>query len=158
MSDDADADASDFLFDKGVSIEDKIESSETLKQLFAALNPAQITACIEMINGQTPTELVKKKYITTGDIGVIRFYLRQIEKYGRIIWRLNDYKSGESGVVYIANRDVWQVAVQHCKKKYYVGADADLVNALDIKAEAQRHLDNGDFVQWYESNCYNKRG
>lgn len=128
------------------------ESSWTLDVLYRYLNGQQIIACKLLISGWTPPEIVKGKYATKRDIGIIRFYLLQFKQYGKIIWRTEIFKSDAPNVHYDFTTNKWVVGVMYKAKKYCLGEYPDLNIALDLHNLLHLHLNKGDFLQWYEDH------
>ncbi|MCM1577494.1 MAG: helix-turn-helix transcriptional regulator [Ruminococcus sp.] len=141
-----------FVPDKELPITVQVESSWSLDVLYSYLNESQITACKMLIADRTAPEIIKQGIATKKDIGIIRFYLEQIKKYGKILWKSEDFKSGTANVHYDFVIQKWVVAVMYETKRYSLGGYSDINTALDLHTALHYHLQKKDFIQWYEAH------
>lgn len=141
-----------FVPSKDLPVSVSAESSWMLDKLYEYLNEKQIAACKLLISDWTAPEIIKQKIATKKDIGIIKFYLEQIKKYGRIRWKAEDFKSDAANVHYDFAIQKWIVAVMYETRKYSLGAYSDINTALDLHTALHYHLQKNDFIQWYEAH------
>jgi len=142
-----------------IPVSRQAESSYSLDILYQYLSDSQIYACQLLISGWTSKEIIKNGYASKADVGTIKFYLMQNQKFGKILWRAEDYKSGTLNVNYKFEINRWQVRLKHGPRFYSLGEYLDLNVALDLKTLAYFHISAGDFTEWYaehiRTNAYN---
>lgn len=144
-----------------IPVSRQAESSYSLNTLYQYLTDKQRYACELLISGWTATEIIKSGYASKADIGTIKFYLMQNQKFGKILWHAEDYKSGTLNVNYKFEINRWQVKLKYGPRFYSLGEYLDLNIALDLKTLAYFHISAGDFAEWYTEhlriNEYNLR-
>jgi len=151
-SGESDTEQYNFVPNKELPIPITAESTWTLDTLYKYLSDKQIYACRKLIAGWTVPEIVKGKYASKRDIGIIRFYLLQFKQYGRILWKEELYKSDALNVSYHFETNKWQVHLMYEHTSYSLGSYKDLNNALDVQSAAHFHLAKCDFLQWYKAH------
>lgn len=139
-----------FVPSKDIPVAVQAESSWILDNLYSYLNEAQVNACRLLISGWTVPDVIRKKLASKKDIGIIRFYLEQFKKYGKILWKAEDYKIGVPNMYYDFTASRWKVTVSYKSKPYRLGKYSDINTALDLQSELYYHLEKGDFIHWYE--------
>lgn len=137
---------------KAIPVPMQAESSYSLDILYQYLSDAQIYACQLLISGWTSKEIISNGYASKTDIGIIKFYLQQRQQYGKILWKAEDYISGEPNVNYNFSINMWYVKFQYKSKFYSLGLYTDLSNALDLRVVAYYHISIGDFLEWYNAH------
>ncbi len=148
----SDTEQYNFVSSKDLPIPITAESTWTLDTLYKYLSNKQICACRMLIAGWTVPEIVKGKYASKRDIGIIRFYLLQFKQYGSILWKEESYKSDAMNVSYHFETNKWKVHLMYEHTAYSLGSYKDLNIALDVQSAAHFHLAKGDFLQWYKAN------
>lgn len=142
-----------------IPVSKQAESSCFLDTLYQYLSDKQRYACELLISGWDAKEIIKNGYASKADVGTIKFYLIQNQKFGKILWRAEDYKSGTLNVNYKFEINRWQVKLKHGPRFYSLGEYLDLNVALDLKTLAYFHISAGDFTEWYaehiRANEYN---
>lgn len=141
-----------FVPSKDLPISLVAESSWSLDRLYKYLTNEQIFACKLLIAEWTIPEVIKGGYATKRDIGVIRLYLTQLKKYGKILWVLEKFRSDAPNVHYDLRHNRWVVNIAYKAKNYYLGEYSDLNTALDLHTLLHFHMQKGDFLQWFESH------
>ncbi len=146
---------------KAIPVPMQAESSCSLDILYEYLSDKQIYACQLLITGWNPKEIIRNGYASKTDIGIIKFYLQQQQRYGKILWKSENYISGEPNVNYSFSINMWYVKFKYKSKFYSLGLYTDLSTALDLRGVAYYHISKGDFLDWYDAhiklNQYNIR-
>lgn len=146
---------------KAIPVPMQAESSCSLDILYEYLSDKQIYACQLLITGWNPKEIIRNGYASKTDIGIIKFYLQQQQRYGKILWKSENYISGEPNVNYSFSINMWYVKFKYKSKFYSLGQYTDLSTALDLRGVAYYHISKGDFLDWYDAhiklNQYNIR-
>lgn len=149
---DGEDDFYDFIFAQDIPVSIQAESGWFLHNLYKYLSPEQIEVCGYLISGYSPADLVRNKISTLIEIGKIKFYLIQMQKYGRVLWTADEYISGEKGVSFNFYLNKWEVGKYYKKKVYALGAYTDLVTAIDVSRLAEYHCVQDDFNLWYKNH------
>lgn len=142
-----------------IPVSKQAESSWSLDILYQYLSNKQVYACKLLILGWDSKEIISNGYASKTDIGTIKFYLLQRQKYGKILWKAEDYISSESNVKYNFAINAWLVNLMYKSKHYSLGMYTDLSTALDLRVLAYHHISIGDFPEWHAAhiklNSYN---
>lgn len=128
------------------------ESTWSLSCLYRYLNDEQISACKLLIDGWTSKEIMAKGYASKYDIGIIRFYLNQVQTYGKILWDAKEYKHIEKNVEFDFRINKWHVHFSYEGQEYSLGIYTDLNIALDLRNIAVYHINAGDFLSWFSAH------
>lgn len=147
-----DEDFYNFIPNRDLPIPIVVESSWTLDKLYSYLNKKQIRVCKMLISGWTTGEIIKYEYASQRDIGIIRFYLDQFKKYGKILWRAEDYKIDTPNIHFSFVSQCWKFLIWYKQKAYSMGLYKDLNDALDLQLIAHSHIIAGDFIQWHKAH------
>ncbi len=137
---------------RAIPVPMQAESSYSLDILYQYLSDAQIYACQLLISGWTSKEIISNGYTSKTDIGIIKFYLQQRQQYGKILWKAENYISGEPNVNYNFSINMWYVKFKYKSKFYSLGQYTDLSTALDLRVVAYYHISKGDFLDWYDAH------
>ena len=60
-------------------------------------------------------------------------------------------KTGYRGIKFLKDRQVYHANINLNKKKYHLGEFKHIEDAVAIRSEADVHIADGDFLDWYET-------
>lgn len=144
-----------FFPDKSQDIFRDTASRLALYSLFKYLDDKQKNICCQLIRGKTKEELIRVHIATGTDIGVIKFYLSQQQKYGKILWKADEYISGQKNVNYRFKNNRWGVSMYYGNKSHSLGEYDDLVTAIDVQRIGESMCIKRTFPEWYERHLKN---
>lgn len=60
-------------------------------------------------------------------------------------------KTGYRGIKFLKDRQIYHANIHLNKKKYHLGEFTHIEDAVAIRSEAETHIANGDFLEWFET-------
>ena len=67
-------------------------------------------------------------------------------------------KHGHTGIYYNSRRDVLRAEITYKNKKYHLGYSNDIDALVLLRREAEIHVKNGSFLEWFELRKGKKNG
>ena len=65
-------------------------------------------------------------------------------------------KNGHTGIHFYKPNEKYRAEITHKKNKYHLGFFDDLESAIDKRKEAEMHVKNGNFIDWWNLDKMNR--
>ena len=63
---------------------------------------------------------------------------------------------GHAGINFDKKLKKYRAEINHKRKKYHLGYSTNIDDLIAIRKEAEFHVKNGDFIEWYDSRRIRK--